>query len=135
MRESSRPTRFSHAHTYKYLKTGQPYYLHSLISFFSHGCTRYSSLVTLSRPFLTSCLKLQIDLIITPLLFCGSLSTDLRHVAHHVNASPILNSPVSDLSTPLFLKKLYTSFTLSFLLSLYLPIGYLRPDISGIDRY
>jgi len=34
--------------------------------------------------------------------FC--LPSDLRHVAHHVTPFPILNSPVSDLSTNIFLK-------------------------------
>jgi len=52
----------------------------------------------------------------------NSLPSDLRHVAHHVTPSPILNSPVSDLSTSLFLEKLKTiSFTVIFLLSLYSP--------------
>jgi len=36
--------------TYKSLKTGQPYYLRSLLSFPSHCCTRSSSRITLSRP-------------------------------------------------------------------------------------
>jgi len=33
-----------------------------------------------------------------------SLSSDLRHVDHHVTLSPIYNSPVSYLSNTLFLK-------------------------------
>jgi len=40
--------------TYKSLKTGQPSYLRSLLSFPSHCCARSSSLITLSRPALTS---------------------------------------------------------------------------------
>jgi len=36
-----------------------------------------------------------------------TLPSDPHHVAHHVTLSPILNSPVSDLSTPL-LEKLKT---------------------------
>jgi len=44
--------------TYKYLKTGQPSYLRSLLSFPSHRCTRSSSLITLSRPSPTSRLKI-----------------------------------------------------------------------------
>jgi len=52
----------------------------------------------------------------------NSLPSDLRHVAHHVTPSSILNSPVSDLSTCLFLKKLETHlFHCSFILSLYSP--------------
>jgi len=52
-------------------------------------------------------LKLQIDLFIIVLQLCGTVShSDLRHVAHHVTPLPTLNSPVSDLSTYLFLKKL-----------------------------
>jgi len=41
----------------KSLKTGQPSYICSLLSLPSHHSTRYSSLITLSRPSLTSCLK------------------------------------------------------------------------------
>jgi len=45
--------------TYKSLKTGQPSYLRSLLSFPSHRCTRSSSLITqVSRPSLTSRLKI-----------------------------------------------------------------------------
>jgi len=44
--------------TYKSLKNGQPSYLRSLLSFASHRCTRSSSLITLSRPSLTSRLKI-----------------------------------------------------------------------------
>jgi len=44
--------------TYKSLKTGQPSYLRSLLSFPSHRCTRSSSLITLNRPSFTSRLKI-----------------------------------------------------------------------------
>jgi len=70
MRESS--TRFTL--TYKSLKTGQPSYLRSRLSFPSHRCTQSSSHITHRRPSLTSRLKLQIDLIIILLLFCGTVS-------------------------------------------------------------
>jgi len=64
-----------------------------------------------------------------------NLPSDLRHVANHVILSPILDSPVSDLSTPHFLKKLKTHLlSFPFLLRLYSPIGYLRTDISGIGQ-
>jgi len=43
---------------HKSLKTGQPSYLRSLISFPSHRCTWSSSLIILSRPSLTSRLKI-----------------------------------------------------------------------------
>jgi len=43
----------------------------------------------------------------------NNLPSHLRQVDHHVTTSPILNSPVSDLSTSLF--------TLPFFLSLYSP--------------
>jgi len=58
--------------------------------------------LTLSRPSLTSRLKLQADLSIILLL------SDVCHVAHDVTLSPILNSPVSDISTSLFHKKMNT---------------------------
>jgi len=38
----------------------------------------------------------------------NNLPSHLRQVVHHVILSPISNSPVSDLSTYLFLKKLKT---------------------------
>jgi len=69
---------------------------------------RYSSLITLSRPSLTSLvLKLQIYLIIIRLiglimlLFCGTVShlIYVTYVARYVTPSPILNSPVWDVST------------------------------------
>jgi len=102
--------------TYKSLKTGQPSYLHSLLSFPSHCCTRSSSLVTL-RPSLTSHLKIANRSYYhsAPVLW-NNLPSDLRHVAHHIIPSPILNSPDSNLPTSLFL---IISFILHVLLSLY----------------
>jgi len=48
----------------------------------------------------------------------NSLQSDIGHVTHHITP-PIFNSPVSDLSTSLFLKKLKTHlFHCFFLLSL-----------------
>jgi len=90
----------------KSLKTGQPSYLRSILSFLlsfpSHSCTRSSSLITLSRPSLTSRLKIANKSYYhsAPVLW-KNLPSDLRHVAHHVTPSPILNSSVSDLSTSL----------------------------------
>jgi len=52
----------------------------------------------------------------------NNLLSHLRQVVHHIAPSPILNSPVSDLSTSLFLniwKPL--RFNLRFLLNLYSP--------------
>jgi len=94
--------------TYKALKTGQPSYLRSLLSFPSHRCTRSSSLITLSRPFLTSRLKIANRYFYhsAPVLW-NNLPSHLRQVVHYVTPS-ISNSPVSYLSTSLFLKKLKT---------------------------
>jgi len=98
-------TRFSL--TYKSFETGQPSYLRSLLSFISHRCTRSSSLITLSRPSLTSCLKIlnRTYYHSAPVLW-NNLLSHLRQFVHHVTF--ILNSPVSDLSTSLFLNKLKT---------------------------
>jgi len=98
------------------------------------GLPLLSSLVALLSPL---DLKLQTDRIIILHLFCGTVSH--RIYAHHVTLSPILNSPVSDLSLifqPLFFfnSKIPISFTVLFLLSLYSPKGYLRTDISDIDQ-
>ena len=95
--------------TYKSLKTGQPSYLRSLLSFPSHRSTRSSSLITLSRPSLTSRLKIANRSFghSAPVLW-NSLPSDLRHVAHHVTPSPTLHSPVSDLSNSIFHKRLKT---------------------------
>jgi len=109
------------SHIYKSFKTGLPAYLRSLLSFSSHRSTWSSSPITLSRPSLTSCLKIANRSYYhsAPVLW-NSLPSDLPHVAHHVTPSPVLNSPVSDLSTSLFLKNLKPiSFTLPFLFSLY----------------
>jgi len=91
---------------YKSLKTGQPSYLRSLLSFPSHRCTRSSSLITLSRPYLTSRLKIANRSLYhsAPVLW-NNLPYHLRQIVHHVTPS-ISNSPVSGLSTSLFLKKL-----------------------------
>jgi len=86
-----------------------PSYFRSLLSFPSHRCARSSSLITLSRPSLTSRFKIANRSYYhsAPVLWDNFLS-DLRHAAHHVIPSPIINSPFSDLSTSLFLKKLKT---------------------------
>jgi len=95
--------------TYKSLKTGQPSYLRSLLSFPSHRCTRSSFLITLSRPSLTSRLKIANRPFYpsTPVLW-NNLPSHLRQVVHHVTPSPISNSPLPDFSTCLFLKNLKT---------------------------
>jgi len=88
----------------KWLKTGQSSYLRSLLSLPSHRFTRSSSLVTLTRPSLTPRLKIANRSFYHSALGLGnSLPSDIRHLAHHVTPSPILNSPVSYLSTSLFL--------------------------------
>jgi len=57
----------------------------------------------LSRPALTSRLKIvnRSFYYFAPVSW-NRLPSDLRHVARHVTASPVLNSPVSDLSTSRF---------------------------------
>jgi len=110
MRESN--TRFSFSLTYKSIKTGQPSYLRSLLSFPSHRCTRSSSHITLSRPSLTSRLKSRLKITnrsfyhFAPVIWIN-LPSHLHQVVHHVTP-PISNSPASNLSTSLFLKKLKT---------------------------
>jgi len=78
--------------TNKSLKTGQPSYLRSLLSFHSHRCTRSSCVITLSRHSLTSRLKIANR----SLSFCscfGSGTIFQRQVVHHATRSPISNSP------------------------------------------
>jgi len=58
---------------YTSLKTGQHSYLHSLLLFPSHRCTRSSSVITLSRPSLTSRLKIASISFYHLLLFCGTV--------------------------------------------------------------
>jgi len=123
MRESN--TKFSLSQS---LKTDQPSYLRSLLSFPSHHCTRSSSLTTLSRPFLTSRLKIANRTFYhsAPVLW-NNLPSHPRQVVHHVTP-PISNSPVSYWSTSLFLNKLKPSLSL-FLSSLVcIHLGYLRSD-------
>jgi len=77
---------------YKSLETGQPYYLCSLFSFYSHRCTRSSSLITLSRPSLTPRLKIaNRSYYHSAPVLRNSLPFDLCHVAYHIIPSPILN--------------------------------------------
>jgi len=67
------------------------------------------------------------------LVLWNSIPSVLSHVAHHITPSPILDSPVSDLSTSLiFLKRWKSiSFTVPFLLSLHSP----RPSQDWYLRY
>jgi len=121
--------------TYKSLKTGQPSYLRSLLSFPSHRCNRSSSLITLSRPSLTSRLKIANRSFShsAPVLW-NNFPSHLHQVVHHVTPS-ISNSLVSDLSNSLFLKKLKTHlFHSSFSFLVCIHLGNLRTDISGIDQ-
>jgi len=89
-----------------------------------------------SRPSLTSCLKIANRSCYhsAPVLL-NNLPSHLRQVVHHITSSPILNSPVSDLSTSLFLKE-FENPSLSLFVSSLVCIhpGYLRTDISGIDQ-
>jgi len=122
--------RLSVYYSNKSLKTLQSSYLCSLHSFPSHRCTHSSSLITLSRHSLTSRLKIanRSDYYSAPVLW-NSLPIDLRHVAHHVTLSPVLNSPVAHLSTLLFLKKLKPTSFISLV-----HLGYLWTEISGTDQ-
>jgi exonuclease III len=96
--------------TYKSLQTGHPSYLRSLLSFTPNRSTRSSSLITLNRPTNTSRLRISNRSFshCAPVLW-NNLPPDLRQFSHHLTSSTsTLNSPVSDLSTSLFLKKLKT---------------------------
>jgi len=118
------------SHTYKSLKTGQPSYLRSLLSFPSHHYTRSFSLITLSRPSLTSRLKIaNRSYYHSAPVLCNNLPSHLRQVVHHVTPSPISNSPVSNLSTSLSLIGVENP-SLSLLLSslVCIHLGYLRTD-------
>jgi len=94
--------------TYESLQTGRPSYLRHLLSFHLHRCTRSSSLITLSRPTLTSRLKIgKMSFYHAVPVLWNNLIPHPRHVVHHVTPS-ISNSPVSKLSTSLFINKLKT---------------------------
>jgi len=86
-----------------------------LLSFPSHRCTQSSLLITFSCPSLASRLKIECRSYYhsAPVLW-NIITSDLRHVANHVIPSPVLNSPVSDRSTSLFLKKSKTYLFHSF---------------------
>jgi len=83
-----------------------------------------SFLITLSRPSLTSRLKIvNRSLYHSAPVLWNNLPSHLRQVVHRVTPSLISNSPVSNLLTSLFLKKLKPIyFTLPVLLSLYSPM-------------
>jgi len=112
MRESNAMFSLSLSLTYKSLKTGQPSYLRYALSFFIPFTSLYSSssAITLSRPSLTSRLKIANRYVyhFAPVLWNNLPShLGLRQVVYHVTPS-ISNYPVSDLSTSLFLKKFKT---------------------------
>jgi len=96
-------------------------------------------IVVLGLPLLSPLVALLSHLVLkyqisAPVLW-NNLPSHLCQVVHHVTPSPISNSPLPDLSTSLFLKKLKTHlFHFSFSPNLYSPMGYLRTDISGIDQ-
>ena len=103
--------------TYKSLQTGHPSYLRSLLSFTPNRSTRSSSLITLNRPTNTSRLKiLNRSFSHSAPVLCNNLPPDLPQFSYYPTSSTVtLNSPVSNLSTSLFLKKLKTHlFHLSF---------------------
>ena len=96
--------------TYKSLQTGHPSYLRSLLSLTPNRSTRSSSLITLNRPTNTSRLKiLNRSFSHSAPVLWNNLPPDLRQFSYYPTSSTItLNSPVSNLSTSLFLKKLKT---------------------------
>ena len=96
--------------TYKSLQTGHPSYLRSLLSFTPNRSTRSSSLITLNRPTNTSRLKiLNRSFSHSAPVLWNNLPPDLRQFSYYPTSSTVtLNSPVSNLSTSLFLKKLKT---------------------------
>ena len=96
--------------TYKSLQTDKPCYLRSLLSFTPNRSTRSSSFVILNRPSNSSRLKITNRSFYhsAPALW-NTLPPDLRQLSyHHPSSQPICNSPVSALSSSLFLKKLKT---------------------------
>jgi len=117
--------------TFKSLKTDQPAYLCSLLSFPSHRSTLSSSPITLSSPSLTSRLQIANRSFYhsAPVLW-NSLPSDLSHVAYHDVSSPRLNSNVSDLLKSVFLSLLFSS-----LVSVCIYLGYLSTDITGTDQF
>jgi len=120
MRESN--TRLSLSH----INLSKPVNLLTSALFFHSLHIVYSVFLyyTLSHPSLTSRLKIaNRSCYQSALVLRNNLPSRLRQVVHHVTPSPILNCPVSDLSTSLFLKKLKTHlFTLPFLHCMYSPI-------------
>jgi len=85
--------------THKSFKTGHPSYLRSLLSLTPHRSTRSSSLITLTRPSVTSVLKMSNRSFFhsAPVLW-NSLPSHPRHSAHHsTSSSPTSRSCISDL--------------------------------------
>jgi len=83
---------------------------------------------------LVSKLQTYLSIIHSAHVMWNSLLSDVRHVAHPVIHSPKLNSPVSDVSTSIFLKKLKTHLCRCSYPIISIHLGYLRTDISGIDQ-
>jgi len=112
-----------HSLTYKSLKTSQPFHIRSLLSFPSHCCTKSSSLITFSRPSLTSSLKIANRSFYhsVPVLW-NNLPSHL-YVRLFITLLFIIQTHLCLIFQPLFsftsLKPI--SFTRPFLLSLYSP--------------
>jgi len=122
MRESS--TRFSVSHIN--LSNVVNLLISTLIFHFLHivllGLRILSPLVALLSP--GSCLKIAIGSRYHPVPVVWNCPADLRRIAHYVIPSPILNSPVYDLSTSINLNKLQIllfSTALFLLISMYSP--------------
>jgi len=92
--------------TFKSLKTGQPSYIRSPnLSFPSHCFTR-STLINLSRPFITSRIKIANNLSIIALLFCETVSY-LTYVTLLITSLiHLYYTRLSLIFQPLFLKSL-----------------------------
>jgi len=108
---------------YKSLKTGQPSYLCFLLSFPFYRSTRSSSLITLSRPSLTSRLKIANRSFhyYAPILWNNLPSHLLRLFI--TSLLFLFQTRLCLIFQPLFSLRSWKpiSFTLPFLLSLYLP--------------
>ena len=121
--------------TYKSIPTGHPCYLRSLLSFTPNRSTRSSSFITLNLHTNTSRLRISNKSFChcAPVLW-NNLPPDLRQFSHHLTSSTSsLNSPVSDLSTSLFLKKLKTHLFHFFCSVVFIHLCFLWTDISGTD--
>jgi len=111
--------------------------LRSFLLFPSRCSTRSSFLITISRPLPSRFEIASRSFYHSAPVLGNSLSSDQRHVAHHVIPNSLTNSPVSYLSTSFLLKKVkkYLQYRTSFVVSSRTHFAIIHPHFIHANFY